>query len=211
MRKEDILERLPLKGFYLKEMFPKKGFRPGERSQIYVVKAGETDNYKVGVSNNPIKRIQGLQTGNHLKLNFKVVRFGTSALERFLHKTLSAEGRRIRNGGEWFLLDNFWLDFIKKIYSSMITLHKRLWKWYGPWGTKERNYLQDNIEKPFLPGNSSNHSFKKKTETIIKSKKKNKEPNNKEYPSEYKNIIDYEVEAVVKKDSLVWAERVEKM
>ena len=67
---------------------------------IYVIK--DNNNYKIGVSYNPIKRHKSIKTSNPLcKLVYcSVPIFNAYALEAMLHNQLAEEGLHV--GGEWF-------------------------------------------------------------------------------------------------------------
>ena len=71
---------------------------------IYLIQAEGTDNYKIGISQNPHQRLEQLQTGNGLKLIFVQgfeTKYGTK-LESRMH--LHFADKRIE--GEWFVLRN---------------------------------------------------------------------------------------------------------
>ena len=70
---------------------------------VYFVKAGRNGPIKIGVAMNVKKRMETLQTGNHLKLNLIAKIKCSSKLEAYslesqLHKKF--KGKHIR--GEWF-------------------------------------------------------------------------------------------------------------
>ena len=70
--------------------------------QVYIIRQGDTRLFKIGVSNNPMRRLKNLQTGNPhpLKMMFSVACHGLSAYEAeaLIHRHLSKE----RVKGEWF-------------------------------------------------------------------------------------------------------------
>lgn len=73
------------------------------KTAVYTIFDGK--NYKIGISNNPIKRFSSLQTGNPKKLSLiKVVWFDTRELalkeEKQIHKELKKSGHWVH--GEWF-------------------------------------------------------------------------------------------------------------
>lgn len=70
---------------------------------IYFIREGQTNNVKVGFSNNPSIRIKNLQTGNPrpLTLENRIERVSKHS-ETILHHHLKAKGLHINN--EWFLL-----------------------------------------------------------------------------------------------------------
>ena len=66
---------------------------------IYLIRAGETDLYKIGyTSGKAKKRVKGLQTGCPHKLSIVRVLQGDQEREKWLHKTFS----KYRKEGEWF-------------------------------------------------------------------------------------------------------------
>ena len=76
---------------------------------LYILQNGNTDQYKIGVTNNLNKRLQQLQTGCPFEL--KVVKIWThynrkviEKYERVLHRYFTKCGCRIRENGEWFIL-----------------------------------------------------------------------------------------------------------
>jgi hypothetical protein len=70
--------------------------------KVYLIKKEEGNMYKIGVSNNPKKRLQELQTGNPDTLTL-VETYNTIhnfKLENFLHRTYSDKNVQL----EWFEL-----------------------------------------------------------------------------------------------------------
>lgn len=65
---------------------------------IYVIQEGEDGPIKIGVSNDPSRRLQELQTGNALDLRLLVKRPGIRKDEVRLHHLLATH----RMKGEWF-------------------------------------------------------------------------------------------------------------
>lgn len=76
-------------------------------SNIYIIRAGNTHYYKIGVANDTGERLKSLQTSHYEKL--KVIRFFFSEdayeLEKRLHQKYTDKGQHIR--GEWFSLKDF--------------------------------------------------------------------------------------------------------
>jgi hypothetical protein len=75
---------------------------PDVRSGVYLVRAGDTDHYKIGVAKDENERLKGLQSGNPLKLS--IVNYYKSdyayKIEILLHSVCSQF--RVRDNGEWF-------------------------------------------------------------------------------------------------------------
>jgi predicted GIY-YIG superfamily endonuclease len=73
-----------------------------ERSHIYAIQAGDDGPIKIGVANNPVQRLNDLQTGNHRKLRligYSVVRKSWALKwEQQVHERL----KKHRLQGEWF-------------------------------------------------------------------------------------------------------------
>ena len=76
---------------------------------LYILQNGETDQYKIGVTNNLNRRLQQLQAGCPFEL--KIVKIWThynrkviEKYERVLHRYYTKCGCRIRENGEWFIL-----------------------------------------------------------------------------------------------------------
>jgi len=86
------------------------------RDYIYII-SNEQGYIKVGVSNNPERRVKQLQTGNEHKLKllfkeeFDCTRHHLLHIEKELHKQLRYMATK--TVGEWFFLDKYKLDAIK--------------------------------------------------------------------------------------------------
>jgi len=76
-----------------------------DRKYIYLVKAGNTSFYKIGISDNPQKRLAEIQTGCPHKL--KLLSYGLSDDPHTLEKDFHKRYERYRAAGEWFNLP-FW-------------------------------------------------------------------------------------------------------
>ena len=93
---------------------------------VYLIQSLESGYYKIGVSNNPQKRIKQLQTGNPtvLRLIYTFESEYSHQIESFFHKRFSY----CRKEGEWFDLDiinevNF-LDECNKISNGLFNVYK---------------------------------------------------------------------------------------
>jgi len=76
---------------------------------LYILQNGDTNQYKIGITNNLNRRLQQLQTGCPFEL--KVVKIWThynrkivEKYERILHRYFTRCGCKIRDNGEWFIL-----------------------------------------------------------------------------------------------------------
>jgi len=70
---------------------------------VYVIASSDSGPSKIGIANNPQKRLRGLQTGSPTPLQIfatEPIGFAAAAVERAAHKSLSAH--RSVGGGEWF-------------------------------------------------------------------------------------------------------------
>jgi hypothetical protein len=96
---------------------------------IYLIESLETGQFKIGLSKNPNKRINTLQTGNggELKLIYTFKTNYPNKLERYLHNIFSHENTI----GEWF---NF-------SHSSIVELKKECYKM-----EKNYDYLNKSID-----------------------------------------------------------------
>lgn len=75
---------------------------------IYIIKSDE-NRYKIGISNNPKKRLKQLQTGNQSTLTlifseeFNCTRNHLLKIEKEIHQTLNIGYKKL--SGEWYLID----------------------------------------------------------------------------------------------------------
>ena len=94
---------------------------PGHTHFVYVIGAEELDCFKIGVAENPERRLRGMQTGNPYELSILEIAGPMSkddafALEIRLIETFGEE--RVRRNGEWFRIEphdvkrvSGWKDF----------------------------------------------------------------------------------------------------
>lgn len=83
---------------------------------VYVIKSGDTNIYKIGISNNIDKRLEGMQSGNHqdlivVKTKYFVDRDFAEAYETLLHSEFLHKNIK----REWFKLNEQDLNRIDKI------------------------------------------------------------------------------------------------
>jgi hypothetical protein len=76
---------------------------------LYILQNGNTNQYKIGITNNLNRRLQEIQLGCPYEL--KIIKIWThynrkviEKYERVLHKYFTKCGCRIRENGEWFIL-----------------------------------------------------------------------------------------------------------
>ena len=89
-------------------------------SSIYIIKAGASDKYKIGVANDIGHRLKNLQTAHYEDLI--VIRsfylMDAYGMERKIHDFLKEMSRHVR--GEWFILHNGDIEVIEgMIYGSL--------------------------------------------------------------------------------------------
>ena len=74
------------------------------KKYVYLISDLNSYTYKIGISNNPEKRLKALQTGNDnsLKILFKVLCENYNQVETALHNKYNF----LRINGEWFELNN---------------------------------------------------------------------------------------------------------
>lgn len=93
---------------------------------IYLIQSLEDSYYKIGVSKNPKRRVNQLQTGNSSKL--KLIESYPSEYANVIEKTLQRRYAYLRREGEWFdlsLLNEIsFINECKKIEESLIVLKK---------------------------------------------------------------------------------------
>ena len=73
------------------------------KKHLYVIQSDITGAIKIGISNNPKKRLQQLQTGSPYKLKLLTIVKGRGDLERSLHSFLKPYKQSCK--GEWFDFD----------------------------------------------------------------------------------------------------------
>ena len=72
--------------------------------KIYLIRSQEESYYKIGISNNPIKRLKELQTGNPTQL--KIISAYPSEYANLIEKTLHRRYSHLKKEGEWFYMSN---------------------------------------------------------------------------------------------------------
>lgn len=76
---------------------------------MYILQNGDTQEYKIGITNNLNKRMATLQTGcpNELKIVKLFTHYNRRTIEKYervLHRYFTMCGCRIRPNGEWYNL-----------------------------------------------------------------------------------------------------------
>lgn len=114
---------------------------------VYVVQGDPGTPIKVGVANNPIQRMKGIQTGYPWRLRLLFVVPGDQHLEWYLHERL--KGHRLL--GEWFEPVDAFLDYVADLADRMMDA------WDG-----HRDNLPDYADQPeirdALPANRQRHT-----------------------------------------------------
>lgn len=72
---------------------------------------------KIGVSNNPIKRLKSLQTGNSHQL--QLVKAISATAPRRVETSLHHQFRHYRQAGEWFVLDTDRLRILEQVLDRL--------------------------------------------------------------------------------------------
>ena len=104
---------------------------------LYLMQNGDTNQYKIGITNNLNTRWSSLQTGCPGELKILKVWTHTQRkfilrYERVLHRFFETLGQRLRANGEWFTLNQEQVEMLCK-----------------PQSTKEQNELIEKILKNF--------------------------------------------------------------
>ena len=86
---------------------------------MYILQNGNTNQYKIGVTNNLNKRLCQLQTGcpNELRVVKVYTHYSREVIERYertLHRYYTRAGCRLRRNGEWFELCKADIAFLCK-------------------------------------------------------------------------------------------------
>lgn len=97
-----------------------------KKKLVYLIQSLDSGKYKIGISNNPTKRIKNLQTGNGEKL--KLIHMFESNFPSKLEKALHNKFSHLKLIGEWYNLTledecNFIYN-CKKIENNLNTLVK---------------------------------------------------------------------------------------
>ncbi len=83
---------------------------------IYVIQQKDTNNYKIGVSSNPDKRLRELQIANAMELIlFKTVKVSDKINAFKIESILHYYFKRLNKQGEWFLLQENELNEIEPL------------------------------------------------------------------------------------------------
>jgi hypothetical protein len=84
---------------------------------IYLIQKNTESIYKIGISDNPLKRVKQLQTGNNARLHLiKVFPVANArAIEKRLHRLLMFH--RCSPNGEWFKLTPEHVELVTEICS----------------------------------------------------------------------------------------------
>lgn len=85
--------------------------------QIYLIFSQENGYYKIGISKNPQKRIEQLQTGNSSEL--KIIETYKSEYYNKIEKALHRRFSHARINGEWFALDAVEMNNFKNYCESI--------------------------------------------------------------------------------------------
>ena len=74
-----------------------------KKGQLYIIRAGSTNFFKIGLTRGVVeKRLQTLQTGNHLKLTIYHTSYYEDVIKK--EKQIHIKYKDSRTVGEWFML-----------------------------------------------------------------------------------------------------------
>ena len=96
---------------------------------LYIMQNGDTNQYKIGITNNLNTRWSSLQTGCPGELKILKVWIHTQRkfilrYERVLHRFFEALGQRLRANGEWFILNqDIQRHFLRRWYRQTTCLY----------------------------------------------------------------------------------------
>ena len=99
----------------------------GEQYFVYLVQLGDESIYKIGVSQNPQKRLAGLQTSSPLPLRFVATvdaqnQRMASKVERRLHGLFDSK----RTQGEWFSLSSEDVLYVRAVFDTIRDARKHM-------------------------------------------------------------------------------------
>jgi hypothetical protein len=87
---------------------------------IYIIRCGDTDMYKVGVTSNLTQRLDTLQTGCPMQLRYTyVISCNRRNIAYSIEATLHSRLKPNHLVGEWYTLDNYWLSDVQTILGKV--------------------------------------------------------------------------------------------
>lgn len=93
---------------------------------VYLIQSLEDSSYKIGISKNPNKRLEQLQTGNSSQL--KLVDKYKSEYASQIEKSLQRRYSHLKKEGEWFYFsignEVTFIDECRKIEENILVLKK---------------------------------------------------------------------------------------
>lgn len=91
-------------------------FKPTDAlSYAYLIRAGETNTYKIGKAKNPLTQISELQSSSSEVLSLIAFSIGGSTLETFLHTKFKAHTKI----GEWYVFDHKDLETLLTVFKTI--------------------------------------------------------------------------------------------
>lgn len=87
-------------------------FIDNKESMVYIIQMGDFNIYKIGIADNPVKRIKQLQTGNPYKLKLvdSFYKWNARQVELRIHKRYN----KYKMEGEWFKLSKKQIETLKR-------------------------------------------------------------------------------------------------
>jgi len=91
-------------------------------TSVYIIRAGDTNNYKIGISDNPQNRLESLQTAHYRKLSILHQRaFDSRHMALITEEELHTQYQEFNTLGEWFYFDNNQVQAIIEYLSQDVT------------------------------------------------------------------------------------------
>ncbi len=132
-------------------MIPQKHF-------VYLIQAGATTNYKIGISHNPQKRLANIQTSHYERLKILTTnsfdnRFITLAVEEELHQKY----KNFNTVGEWFKFDIETISEVKKTIEDYQVSEVLLLKSINKELEAKNQNLEDKIKELLAHSSKPHH------------------------------------------------------
>ena len=91
-------------------------------TSVYLIQAGETNNFKIGISNNPQLRLSNIQTSHYEKLVIvKSVEYPTRFIALSVEEFLHGKYKKDNTLGEWFTFDDYQIEEIEKYLDNEVS------------------------------------------------------------------------------------------
>jgi hypothetical protein len=91
-------------------------------TSVYLIRAGKTDNYKIGIADNVDNRLSNLQSANYENLSLiGSVEFDTRFIALVIEQNLHGEYKSLNTRGEWFRFSNDEISTVEVKMKTKIT------------------------------------------------------------------------------------------